>query len=166
MARAVKRAAGALFAVCGLGLLSFGVAAWAGAVALVVTTGSSMDPTYASGDLVLVRSVDRYEVGDVVAYHNHDLGQVVLHRIVAVEDGALVTKGDDNSWVDSYRPRPSEVQGRQWLHVPGFGRHLQVLFDPKVIAAVVGSATLVVLGGRSPDPVSEPGAGTCAGAGC
>ena len=166
MASIARRAASAVGVVCGLGLLSFGVAAWSGAVALVITTGSSMDPTYASGDLVLVRSVDRYEVGDVVAYHNHDLGQVVLHRIVQIDDGELVTKGDDNTWVDSYRPTPAEVRGRQWLHVPGLGRHLQLLFDPTVVAAVVGAATLVALGGRSTRSAQDPGEGTCVGAGC
>ena len=37
-----------------------------------------------AGDLVLVRSTGSYEIGDVVAYRNADLHQVVLHRIVRI----------------------------------------------------------------------------------
>lgn len=166
MRHAAQRVVGVVVVVCGLGLLGFGVATWVGALGLVVTNGNSMDPAYTSGDLVLVRPAERYDIGDVVAYRNSDLQQVVLHRVVDVDGGRLVTKGDNNTWVDSVQPEPSEIEGRAWVHVPGFGRHVQVLFDPAAVASVVGLASLVVLGGapaRSPDDL---GAVPCVDAGC
>jgi signal peptidase I len=112
-------------ALLGLIVISVLVALWparlGGAVTHVSTHGSSMEPRFHQGDLVIVRSTSTYRVGDVVAYHSRLLDTVVLHRIVAVEDGHYVMKGDNNSWLDAERPTTSELIGRTWVQVPRGG---------------------------------------------
>jgi hypothetical protein len=95
-----------------------------GTVDYVSVGGSSMAPALHDGDLVLVRSVAAPKVGQVAAYRMPGTGQLVLHRIVATDGGRLTLKGDANSWVDSTRPRASEVRVA-WHMVAGFGADLE-----------------------------------------
>lgn len=147
MTRVLRRVVDSLLVVSGIGLLSLVVLVGAGALSWVVTTGDSMQPRFTAGDVVVTRPTGEYRIGDVVAYDSPDLGRVVLHRIVDVEDGRFVTQGDDNDWVDSYRPAPAEVTGRELVHLPGLGRLARPLFDPVVAAVVVGAAAVAALGG-------------------
>lgn len=147
MARVLRRVIDSLLAVSGIVLLSLVVLVGSGALSWVVTTGDSMQPRFTVGDVVITRPAGEYEVGDIVAYESPDLGRVVLHRIVDIESGRFVTKGDNNDWVDSYRPSPADITGRERLHLPGFGRLARPLFDPVVAAIVVGAASVVALGG-------------------
>ena len=133
-------------AVLGLGLLVVVVLTLTGSMAWVVTTGVSMEPEFSDGDVAVVRPADSYEVGDVIAYRNQDLGRIVLHRIIDRVDGRLVTRGDNNDWVDSYRPTTQDVLGSLRLHLPLLGRLLELLFRPAVAAGVVFLGTVLVLG--------------------
>ncbi len=77
-----------LTTIVGAGLLA---AAWVfvapqplgGPTSMVITSGNSMEPKFHSGDMVIVREADDYDVGDVVAYRSEELNSVVLHRIIA-----------------------------------------------------------------------------------
>jgi len=153
----LARAIDVLLAIGGVALLALVVMIGSGQLSWVITTGNSMSPRVAAGDLIVVRPADRYRVGDVVAYDSPDLGRKVLHRIVAVEGGRFVTQGDHNDWVDSYQPTPAEVVGREQLHLPGVGRHLRSLLDPGVVAVIVGLATALALGMLGRVPVPEEG---------
>lgn len=57
-----------------------------GPLTLVTVSGTSMQPTFDSGDLAVVYERDRYEMGDVVAYRvrrpDGHPGGVVIHRII------------------------------------------------------------------------------------
>ena len=57
-----------------------------GDVAYVQVQGHSMDGTYKSGDLIVVRRHDHYSVGDIVTYRipkgQFGAGAQVIHRIV------------------------------------------------------------------------------------
>lgn len=119
-----------------------------GRAAYVTTTGTSMEPKLHEGDVVVVRSSSEYHVGDVVAYHNPDVGQVVLHRIVALDGDRFVLKGDNNTWLDSYRPAEDEILGGMTALVPGMGGPLGAVRTPWGMSAVVSMAALGVFGGR------------------
>ncbi len=119
--------------------LVFAPARVGGSVNYVVAAGSSMAPHIAAGDLVLVRQADSYRPGDVVAYHNRELGRVVLHRIVSLEGGRYVMKGDVNSWVDSYQPGDEDILGRMWIRIPRLGKVLEWIRKPEHAAVVAGS---------------------------
>ncbi len=140
--------AGACVALLVVGWYLFAPSQLGGRSAYVTTTGTSMEPMLHAGDLVLVRSSSAYHVGEVVAYHNPDIDEVVLHRIVAVDDGRFVVKGDNNSWLDSYRPAAPDIIGNMAGRVPAIGRPLGAVRTPWGMSAVVSLAALGIVGGR------------------
>jgi signal peptidase I len=62
--------------------------------------GKSMLPTLEGGDLVVIQGVQVSDVhvGDIVVYNNlcSSQGESVVHRVVNITSGGLVTKGDNN----------------------------------------------------------------------
>jgi signal peptidase I len=105
-----------------------------------------MEPKFHRGDLVALDATGKYEVGDVVGYHSTKLGHVVLHRIIGREGGRYVFKGDNNTWVDSERPRADKLIGELWVHVPGAGKQVTGLGEPRNAALFAGFMTLLVGG--------------------
>lgn len=94
------------------------VASWparfGGATSFVAVHGRSMEPTYHSGDLLVVRS-DEPEVGDVAVYRLADglaRGGNVVHRVVGVRgDDRYVMQGDANEFPDDATPSRRDVIG-------------------------------------------------------
>ncbi len=122
-----------------------------GPVGYVIVSGQSMEPTLHSGDLVLVRQRDSYQAGDVIAYRiprgEPGEGIIVVHRIVggSAEEG-FVTRGDNRTGADLWRPRPQDIAGALWLHLPRVGWLLGLLRTPLVLAtAAAAVAVLLVL---------------------
>jgi signal peptidase I len=118
-----------------------------GRTAYVITSGSSMEPTFHGGDLVLTRQNDSYDVGDIVLYRSAELGRDVLHRIVGRDGDRLVLKGDNNGYKDPEHPHIDQVRGEAWLLVPGGGRPLGWLRQPLVLAALAFLAVFGLLAG-------------------
>jgi signal peptidase I len=67
-------------------------------------TGTSMYPTLEEGDMVVVLNVpfSSIKVGDIIVYDPpcSETGNSVIHRVVAIDPGGLVTKGDNNFATD------------------------------------------------------------------
>ncbi len=143
--------------VAALGTVALLAVAWAiaappqvgGGTTYVITTGISMLPNFHAGDLVLLRTEPGYHVGEVAGYHNGRLGVTVMHRIVAVNSGHYVFKGDNNSWVDSVQPTAAQVVGAEWVHLSGWGNVLLALRAPGLTAVVFGLAWLGLFWPRS-----------------
>lgn len=102
-----------------------------------------MLPRFHADSLVITRKQDSYHVGEVVAYHNHQLHAVVMHRIVARDGDRFVFKGDNNDFRDRYHPTKADLVGREWVYWPGAGRYLVWLRDPMTFAVVVGLVALL-----------------------
>lgn len=85
-------------------MLAFGVSLLVGYQYKIVRTGS-MEPTLHVWTLVAVRPVDfeDVKVGDIVTFSSSDKSSAITytHRVVAIEDGKLRTKGDANGNVDN-----------------------------------------------------------------
>ena len=116
-----------LFAPPGLG----------GATNYIIVSGISMEPMMHYGDLAVVRPSESYQVGDVVVYHDPNISRVI-HRIVAVEDGHFVFKGDNNAWLDSYQATSSDIIGKLWFFIPGAGNVLAFIHQPLILALAAG----------------------------
>jgi signal peptidase I len=101
-----------------------------GTTSYVVTSGTSMLPRFHTGDLAVVRSEPTYSVGEIVAYRSTVLDAVVLHRIVAIDDGRYTFKGDNNAWVDPDPATKSQLLGALWLQIPHGGLWLRKLQTP------------------------------------
>lgn len=112
-----------------------------GPVTYLVIRGDSMEPTYRTGDLLVVRAAERYAVGDIVAYRvpagDVGAGHLVVHRIAAGDgDAGYLMQGDNNPSVDPWMPRSSDIAGRAWVAVPGVGRMLTFLHRPAAAGAL------------------------------
>ena len=139
-------------AVFGVIWMVFAPPAIGGSTSYAVVSGISMLPHFRGGDLVLLRREPSYHVGEVAGYHNEQLGVVVMHRIIAIEDGHYYLKGDNNDFVDSYHPTKAEIVGAEWLYIPSAGRYLVDLRIPGVAAVVVALLWILSFG---PKPASR-----------
>jgi signal peptidase I len=120
-----------------------------GSTTYVVTHGISMEPRFHTGDLALVRPAGSYRVGDVVAFRSRSLNTVVLHRIVAIDGGRYIFKGDNNNFEDPEHPARGQLVGKLWLHIPHAGQELRLLREPVWIGALAGLAALLLVGGNA-----------------
>ncbi len=131
----------ALVAALGLFWFTMAPTTMGGNAIYVVTSGISMEPHFHTGDLAILRPASSYHIGEIVGYMSPRIG-VVLHRIIGEVGGRFLMKGDNNNFVDSFHPLPSDVVGRLWLHVPKLG---QLFNDPRyrkagVVVTVVAMA--------------------------
>jgi signal peptidase I len=113
----------------------------------VVTHGISMEPRFHSGDLAIVRSQSSYQVGEIVAYHSHELRTIVLHRIIGREGDRYIFKGDNNDFVDPEHPLASQLIGAVWIHIPGAGVRLQSIRSPAIMGGLIFVGILLLTGG-------------------
>ncbi len=108
-----------------------------GEVTFVMVSGTSMEPRMHTGDLVLVRERDGYEVGE---------GSIVIHRIVGGDaDTGFVTQGDNRDRPDTWHPTGADVVGERHVFVAGAGNWLARLRNPLPLAYLAGAMTLVAM---------------------
>lgn len=125
--------------------LLLGVIAWdlvapvqlGGSVSYVNVRGISMEPTLYTGDLMVMRRQDAYEVGQIVAFESDMNGAIVVHRIVDVDGDRHLLKGDNNSFLDRFTPTVDEIIGAEVFTIPGGER----------VAALAASTPTIVLQG-------------------
>lgn len=109
-----------------------------GWVSYVIVDGNSMQPGFTFGDLVLVRRASDYGVGDAVVYRDANMDDFIFHRIVGMELDRFVLKGDNNSWLDSYRPTREEMIGKLWIFLPKLGKAVEWVRIPLHAAWIAG----------------------------
>jgi signal peptidase len=124
-------------------------ARFGGATRLVIVSGSSMEPGYELGDVVVARSAGTSSVGDVVVFEVPDgeaEGMLVIHRIVGLDaDGAFVTQGDNRDTPDQWQLTDDDVVGEPLLHVPKAGLVIAYLRQWWVVAIVLGLLAMFLL---------------------
>ena len=134
-----------------------------GSAGYVTVEGVSMIPTYHTGDLIITHKESGYHVGQVIAYRIPQgevaAGHVVIHRIVGGNATAgYTTRGDNNSYTDLWRPKPSDIVGTPWLLVPRGGRFLFFVRTPWVVAALAALlAVWMIMGTGKKEPSAESG---------
>jgi signal peptidase I len=126
-----------------------------GPTAIVIVSGTSMEPLFHTGDLVVVKRQRSYRVGDVVAYRvpegSTGENSVVIHRIVGGSAAkGYVLRGDNRDTDDLWRPGREDVVGREWVAISTQGRILSALRSPAGVATLAALLTfvLVATGGR------------------
>lgn len=130
-----------------LGIVYFGLVLVTGTLSpFVVVRGESMEPTFHSGDLLVMKRVPAGSVGvgDIVSFHvpsdfqnRTKIPPVAVHRVIAIKGvgGALlfVTKGD-NSDTDPFTVPVENIQGRLLFNLGPVGRPLLLVGDnPSVL---------------------------------
>ena len=147
--RGMKRALALtlIVAVVVIGFLSI-----RGAMPFMAIFGTSMQPEYEPGDLILIKEVSPADVreGDVIVYavppmvrEAYNYPVVVAHRVVkvdATERGVTFrTRGDNTGGEDPFTVRPEDIKGQVSGRIPNLGFPLLFLqSDYGLIFVVVG----------------------------
>ena len=101
-----------------------------------VKTGS-MEPTIPVGSMVLIHEQNSYSCGDIVIYPHESGNFTVTHRIIYMNDGLVVTRGDANKTAD-----PSfleeQIIGKIILWIPYVGYAFAALKNPIILISVLG----------------------------
>jgi len=144
-----------------LGALTVGWFLWpsslGGCTTLTIVSGHSMEPTYYTGDLVVSRC-GPVEIGDVVTYNPPNVGGArVIHRIIGGDASGWIVQGDNNDFVDPWKPTEENILGSAVLHLPQVGKFAAILLSPLTwISLMVVALAVVVWPGRKPEETAEP----------
>ena len=123
--------------------LSIFVLRLAGISSYAVLSGS-MEPEISTGGIVFTNTRDRQpETGDVITYRLG--GTTVTHRILRMEDGAYVTKGDANQGEDTSPVLPSQIVGTVCFSLPFAGYVVSYLHNGTVLLLFSAGAALSLL---------------------
>lgn len=107
-----------------------------------VVISGSMEPAISVDDMVIVRAQESYELQDIVMYEG---GQsTVTHRIVAVEDGAYITRGDSNN-ADDPAVTAERIIGKVVCIIPGVGKIISFIKTPLGMCILVLLALAVLM---------------------
>ena len=97
-----------------------------------------------TGDLVIMHKAAQYQVGDVIAYEVDNKN--VIHRIVGGSPAkGFLTQGDNKPEQDPWTPKPEDILGKQWLHLPGIGQKFLGLRSMQGIMGLTGLAVLLFM---------------------
>jgi signal peptidase len=114
---------------------------------LAVVMSGSMKPTLEPGDLILVQKVDpmNLKVGDIIVFEVPWSSTPIVHRVVAIEDGKIFTKGDSNLYPDPGYRSPEDIYGKV---IEVSGNPFRIPLVGYILAftqTIYGKAILVVL---------------------
>ena len=101
------------------------------------TTTGSMEPYMKVNGVVIVRKADisDFEVGDVVCFVRAD--EAIAHRVIAVTEEGLRTKGDNNPVDDAAIVQPDEIIGKSVIVMNWVATFLKNIKTPTGILKVV-----------------------------
>ncbi len=121
-----------------------------GPASYTVVDGTSMNPSLRDGDFALTQRAGAYDIGDVIAYRvpagSRAAGLHVIHRVVGGNgETGYVTRGDNRSRIDPWRPRGDDVMGRVALRIPYVGRAVEFLRTGPMVAWMLGSLAIVAM---------------------
>lgn len=111
-----------------------------GVGAAIVLSGS-MEPTFSTGDLIVVRECDTVAVDDIVVYQ--DGGSLVVHRIIALDGDSIITQGDANNVSDDPIAR-TDVKGRVLFWIPYGGTVMSFIKSPIGTICLLAAAIALV----------------------
>lgn len=102
---------------------------WGYAVCNVLT--GSMEPTIKQGSIILIKETDDIENGDIITIKTEDTESIVTHRVVKIngegKDLYFTTRGDANNTDDSFKVKPSMVEGKVIFSIPYLGSIISFL---------------------------------------
>ena len=80
----------------------------------IIYSGPSMNPTFWDADLleVVPGGTGHYRVGDIICFYSPENNRRIIHRIVAIHQKGIRTRGDNNPAPDPGVVQPDEIIGR------------------------------------------------------
>lgn len=108
-----------------------------------VVLSGSMEPELPVGSLLLIHSEESYEAGEIVTYQD-EYGNIVTHRLVSLQNGEAVTRGDANNTDDAPFPA-SKILGKVTAVLPGVGSAILWLRTPLGICTILLILALLMI---------------------
>jgi signal peptidase I len=99
-------------------------------IRFLTVSGHSMEPVITASDVIAVTTrvdLGELKIGDIVVYE-YDTGDETIsiaHRIIAIDENGVTTKGDSNYGTDSYVVKPSDITGNFKLKIPHIGSFIR-----------------------------------------
>ncbi len=112
---------------------------WGSAVVL----SGSMEPELPVGALLFLHREKSYEVGEIVTYQD-EFGNLVTHRLVALENGVATTRGDANNTDDAPFPA-ARICGKVQAVLPGVGSAILWCKTPLGLCTIVLVFALLIV---------------------
>ena len=101
---------------------------------LVVITGS-MEPTIHSGELIIIKEQNDYNIDDIVTYIDNE-GDFITHRIISKINDKYVTKGDSNNISDK-EINFLQIEGNVIMHSYILGFFILYLLKPVTLIYIL-----------------------------
>lgn len=111
------------------------------------TTGS-MAPTIPAYSLCLIDThvdYDSLQVGDIIVYDRPYDHMQVVHRIIAIFDEGVLTKGDANPVDDGILLTEADITGVYLCHIPGAGLAANLIRTPVGIGIILAAVVLLFI---------------------
>lgn len=77
----------------------------------LVVKSNSMSPTLYVDDIIIIKRVKQYRVGDIITY-NYNNEYLITHRIIEKKNNEFITKGDYNNSPDNESINIESVKGK------------------------------------------------------
>ncbi len=138
-----------------------------GRTQFIIVQGTSMEPTYHSGDLLYARKSGNYGPEDIAVYTIPEgepgAGALVVHRIVSEEaSGKYRLKGDNRESLDDAQPSRADFVAKPVMNLGQLPTRL-IILTPFFLSIVLGAAVAwflwptKVTKEHSPEPEIQPG---------
>lgn len=117
---------------------------------MVSVNGHSMEPTYRTGDLLIVRPNDSPEIGDILVYRIPEgepgEGNMIVHRVIERwPDGTIRTQGDNRDTADSFHVGEDDVVGTPVMVIPHGTTIVLFAGSPLGLALIAGALMTLLL---------------------
>ena len=80
----------------------------------LTVNGSSMLPNIKDGQRVFLVPASQYSIGDIIAYKvnvSDNVQHIFVHRVIFVRKNYVLTKGDNNSYIDPIKIMYDDIIG-------------------------------------------------------
>ena len=106
-----------------------------------VVLSGSMEPTFSTGDLIVVQEAEHIEIGDIIVYQQGN--SLVVHRVIAINGDSVITQGDANNIADAPIDR-SVIKGTVLFWIPKLGDVVTVIKSPVGTICLLAAAIALV----------------------
>ncbi len=133
-----------------------------GSSRMITVQGHSMEPTYVTGDLVILDTAATPEIGKIVVFQiPKDVaggGHLIVHRVIGIRpDGTYITQGDNAPNPDVFLTKRADILGSPRFSIPHGAEAIGTLSSPIGLAVAIGGLCTALLWPRKRGDEDEGG---------
>ena len=85
----------------------------------IAILSNSMSPIFQRGDIVIYEKKDNISLKDIIVFQYNE--QIIVHRVVSINDSFYITKGDANNTNDQMKIEKNDIKGVYLFHIKYLG---------------------------------------------